>query len=105
MAGIYFHIPFCQQACHYCNFFFTTSKRFLKLTTEAMLKELDYRKNYLSGETIQTIYFGGGTPSMLPPSEIQTLIDGVKNLFSVDSEIEITLEANPDNLTKPYLEE
>ncbi len=105
MAGIYFHIPFCQQACHYCNFFFTTSKRFINSTTEAMLNELEYRKDYLSGETIQTIYFGGGTPSMLPPSEIQTLIDGVKNSFSVDSELEITLEANPDNLTKPYLEE
>lgn len=104
MAGIYFHIPFCQQACHYCNFYFTTSKRHLDSTTDAMLQELEQRKHYLKEAQIDTIYFGGGTPSMLPPSEIQRLINGVKNLFSCNSELEITLEANPDNLTRSYLE-
>ena len=69
MAGIYIHIPFCKQACHYCNFHFSTSLKYKDEMVGAMLKELDLQKDYLEGETIETIYFGGGTPSLLDKKE------------------------------------
>lgn len=103
MAGIYFHIPFCKQACHYCNFYFTTSTRYLSESAHALIKELKMRKDYVKGEEIGTIYFGGGTPSMLPAHDIQSLIDAVKEEFLCSNEMEITMEANPDNLTDEYL--
>lgn len=103
MAGIYFHIPFCKQACHYCNFYFTTSLKNVDSSTEAMIKELEFRKEYLEEQEISSIYFGGGTPSMLDPKEIQRLIEAVKLNFQLEDEIEITLEANPDNLNAEYL--
>lgn len=102
MAGIYFHIPFCKQACHYCNFYFTTSTRFLDSTVPALIQELDLRQSYLN-DKIDTIYFGGGTPSMLTALQLQALIDEVYKRYTVDSDVEITLEANPDNLNYDYL--
>ena len=99
MSGIYIHIPFCKQACHYCDFHFSTS---LKKKTElvaAICKELALRKDEIKGE-IQTIYFGGGTPSLLTLEELEQILDVVKSNFSISVDPEITLEANPDDLTK-----
>ena len=79
MAGIYFHIPFCKQACHYCDFHFSTSKRLINDMEVALLKEIELRKNEVIDEPISTIYFGGGTPSLLNPSTIERLIKAISN--------------------------
>jgi oxygen-independent coproporphyrinogen III oxidase len=100
MAGIYLHIPFCKQACHYCDFHFSTSLQYKDDVLQALVKEIQLQKNYLNGETIETIYFGGGTPSVLEPGEISLLIDTITRLHTVASDAEITLEANPDDLHK-----
>lgn len=100
MAGIYLHIPFCKQACHYCDFHFSTSLQYKDEMLQALVKEIQLQKNYLNGETIETIYFGGGTPSVLEPDEINLLIDTITRLHTVSSNAEITLEANPDDLHK-----
>lgn len=102
-AGIYLHIPFCKQACYYCNFHFSTGRRFQKELVEALKQELVLRKNYLSNLTVETIYFGGGSPSLLSVDEVKALLTQIKNLFPLASEMEITLEANPDDLSLPYL--
>jgi oxygen-independent coproporphyrinogen-3 oxidase len=104
MAGIYLHIPFCKQACHYCDFHFSTSLKYKGELVEALIKEIQLQKNYLAGETIDTIYFGGGTPSLLNESEISLLINTITGLHSVASDAEITLEANPDDLDKAKLQ-
>nr|WP_294943085.1 radical SAM family heme chaperone HemW [uncultured Mucilaginibacter sp.] len=98
MAGIYLHIPFCKQACHYCDFHFSTSLKYKNEMLQALLKEISLQKNYLPGETIETIYFGGGTPSVLEPAEISQLIDAITQLHTVANGAEITMEANPDDL-------
>lgn len=100
MAGIYLHIPFCKQACHYCDFHFSTSLQYKDEMLQALVKEIQLQKNYLNSETIETIYFGGGTPSILEPGEINLLIDTITRLHTVASDAEITLEANPDDLYK-----
>ena len=104
MAGIYIHIPFCKQACHYCDFHFSTSLQYKDQLVEALVQEIKLQKNYLGGETIDTIYFGGGTPSLLDESEIGLLINTITSLHSVASGAEITLEANPDDLGKAKLQ-
>ncbi|WP_353118049.1 radical SAM family heme chaperone HemW [Myroides odoratus] len=98
MAGIYIHIPFCKQACHYCDFHFSTSLKKKEEMLAAIQKELFLRKDELAGEHIETIYFGGGTPSILAVEEINTLIDTVYQQYTVVHQPEITLEANPDDL-------
>lgn len=98
MAGIYLHIPFCKQACHYCDFHFSTSLKYKDEMVKALRTELSLQKQYLSGQTIETIYFGGGTPSLLIGEEIESLIDHIADLYPVSSDAEITLEANPDDL-------
>ena len=98
MAGIYFHIPFCKKACHYCDFHFSTSLHQLYPLLKALETEIVLRKNYLS-EPIDTIYFGGGTPSLIPPEAIQHLLEIVNANFSISASPEITLEANPDDIT------
>lgn len=98
MAGIYIHIPFCKQACHYCDFHFSTSLKKKEEMLEALKTELSLRKEELNNEIIETIYFGGGTPSILAVDEINALIDVVYELFVVVDQPEITLEANPDDL-------
>ncbi|MCC9042473.1 radical SAM family heme chaperone HemW [Myroides sp. M-43] len=100
MAGIYIHIPFCKQACHYCDFHFSTSLKKKEDMLDSIKRELYLRKDELAGEIIETIYFGGGTPSILEVSEINDLIQTVYNLFEVIDSPEITLEANPDDLDK-----
>ncbi|KAB1156807.1 radical SAM family heme chaperone HemW [Flavobacterium luteum] len=99
MSGIYIHIPFCKQACHYCDFHFSTSMKKKEEMVLAIAKELQMRKNELENETIETIYFGGGTPSILPISEIRFLIDEVYKNYKVVKNPEITIEANPDDLS------
>ena len=103
MAGIYIHVPFCKRRCGYCNFYSTTRLELKTSYLQALKKELDGRHHYLNGEPVQTIYFGGGTPSLLQPSEIQQIIGTIKQLFAVDADAEITLEANPDDLTPTYI--
>ena len=103
MAGIYIHIPFCRQACHYCDFHFSTSLTYKEDLLSALHRELRLQKDFLNGETIETIYFGGGTPSLLEGEEISQLINTITDLHSVSSGAEITLEANPDDLDQKKL--
>ena len=98
MAGIYLHIPFCKQACHYCDFHFTTSLKYKDELLQAMHSELDLQQSYLGKQNIETIYFGGGTPSLIGATEIQKLIDKIMQIHTVKADAEITLEANPDDL-------
>ncbi len=98
MAGIYLHIPFCKQACHYCDFHFSTNQSSKDAMIEAMIAEIGLQKEYLQ-EPIETIYFGGGTPSLLDVQELNLLIDKVHNTFDCVDNPEITIEANPDDLT------
>lgn len=98
MAGIYIHIPFCKQACSYCDFHFSTSTHYKNEVLNSILKEIELQKSYLDNATINSIYFGGGTPSILEATEIQQIINAIYNYFSVNSNIEITLEANPDDV-------
>lgn len=98
MPGIYLHIPFCKQACHYCDFHFSTSLKKKTELVDALSRELVLRKNELSG-TVETIYFGGGTPSLLTQPELDQIFKTIFENFTVSKTPEITLEANPDDLT------
>ncbi|SED08908.1 oxygen-independent coproporphyrinogen-3 oxidase [Tenacibaculum sp. MAR_2009_124] len=100
MAGIYIHIPFCKQACHYCDFHFSTSLKNRDELLDCLIKELILRKDELANETIETIYFGGGTPSLLAIGEIELLINIIRQYYEVIDQPEITLEANPDDLSE-----
>lgn len=100
MAGLYIHIPFCKQACHYCNFHFSTTTKNLQPMVDAMISEMKYRKDYLQYEKVTSIYFGGGTPSLLSLQQLELLFNSIYQCFIVDEKAEITLEANPDDLTK-----
>ncbi len=103
MAGIYIHIPFCKKACHYCNFHFSTSMKLKDKLLLALHKEIRLQKDYLGAEKIKTIYFGGGTPSLLTRDEIAQLLAALDQQFEVDKKVEITLEANPDDLSPNHL--
>jgi oxygen-independent coproporphyrinogen-3 oxidase len=103
MASIYIHIPFCKQACHYCDFHFSTSLKKKNELVKALAKELILRKEELKNQTIETIYFGGGTPSLLTFNELQFLIAEVCKNYDVLDNPEITLEANPDDLNKDQI--
>jgi oxygen-independent coproporphyrinogen III oxidase len=103
MAGIYIHIPFCKQACHYCDFHFSTVMKKSSEMVAALVKEIALRKDDLA-EVVETIYFGGGTPSVLSMAEIDALIDAVYNNFNIADNPEITLEANPDDLTSEKIQ-
>ncbi|WP_299097293.1 radical SAM family heme chaperone HemW [uncultured Winogradskyella sp.] len=100
MAGIYIHIPFCKQACHYCDFHFSTSLKKKDELVSALAKELQLRKDEFINIEVQTIYFGGGTPSLLTNDELVFLINTVYGNYKVTENPEITLEANPDDLSK-----
>ncbi|TAK34514.1 MAG: radical SAM protein, partial [Saprospiraceae bacterium] len=99
MAGLYLHIPFCKQACHYCNFHFSTSLKSKGEMVAAIILELELQKDYLDGEPVETIYFGGGTPSLLTNEELDSIFENIYRLFSVIHTPEITFEANPDDLS------
>ena len=105
MAGIYIHIPFCKQACSYCDFHFSTKLSNKQNVLAAIEKELEFRTNYIGTEVVETIYFGGGTPSLLNQSEIQAILKKVNDVYTVSKSAEITLEANPDDLTMAKLKE
>ncbi|WP_298502322.1 radical SAM family heme chaperone HemW [uncultured Maribacter sp.] len=105
MSGIYIHIPFCKQACHYCDFHFSTSLGKKEAMLSAIGKELEQRKVEFKDAIVETIYFGGGTPSVLDTSEINKLIETVYDNFKVVENPEITLEANPDDLTSEKLQQ
>lgn len=103
MAGIYLHIPFCKRRCIYCDFFSTTCSEKTSEYVQALCQELKMRKDYLEGENIETIYLGGGTPSQLSQEELKILFTQIYNIYNVKEEAEITLEANPDDLTSDYI--
>ena len=103
MSGIYLHIPFCKRKCHYCNFFSVASLKQKDALIIAMKKELLLRKDYLSGNPISSIYFGGGTPSVLSYNEIELLLRTIYDNYKVDENAEITFEANPDDINKGFL--
>ena len=103
MAGIYLHIPFCKQACHYCDFHFSTNLSRKDDMVRAIASELALQKNYLLGENISSIYFGGGTPSLLDRAELSLIFEAIHGNFTVDDDAEITLEANPDDLSAENL--
>ena len=105
MAGIYFHIPFCKQACHYCDFHFSTNLSIRSAMVESLKKELQLQRHYLKGEKIETIYFGGGTPSLLTSHELSEIMGEVSANFEVFQGAEVTLEANPDDLSLLKLQE
>lgn len=104
MSGIYLHIPYCSQKCSYCNFHFSTNNSTKNEMLKAIQQELFLRKNEIT-KPIETIYFGGGTPSLLTPSEIQTILSEIQQNYKVLNNAEITLEANPENLDEKYLSE
>ena len=105
MAGIYLHIPFCRQKCSYCNFYFSVSLKTKDQFLEAILKEIEINHQYLKQNSLDSIYFGGGTPSVLSSQEIDLIINKLNKYFNFKSNIEITLEANPDDINKTYLQE
>ena len=100
MSGIYIHIPFCKQACHYCDFHFSTNLKKKDEMVLALAKEIEMRKSEFQDEIVETIYFGGGTPSILQIEDLKFLIDAVYRNFKVVENPEITVEANPDDLTE-----
>jgi len=98
MAGVYIHIPFCGHKCNYCNFYSLASSRNMEQVTHAIVSELHQRKDYIGGQPVETIYFGGGTPSILQVQDIESILNAVYKNFAVAPDAEITLEANPDDL-------
>jgi len=105
MPGLYLHIPFCKQACHYCNFHFSTSLKYKTELLEAIIKEIALHKDYLKGEPLQTIYLGGGTPSLLSAAELNQLFKAIDQHHIIATDAEVTLEANPDDLSGHYLKD
>ena len=103
MAGIYIHIPFCKRRCIYCDFFSTTQSDQKSTYVRALCEELRIRKDYLQEEDIETIYLGGGTPSQLSQKELESIFTTIYNIYKVKEDAEITLEANPDDLTPEYV--
>lgn len=105
MAGMYIHIPFCKQACNYCNFHFSTSLKYKDDIVKAILREIDNRKDYLEDKKIRSIYFGGGTPSLLSKDELNMIIASISKTYDLSDLQEVTLEANPDDLSPEKLKE
>lgn len=103
MAGIYLHIPFCKQKCNYCDFYKEVSQHATDQFTGALVSELRLRAAYLNSASVRTIYFGGGTPSVVRYDQFQTIFDTLHSEFNIDPSAEITLEANPDDLNPAYL--
>jgi oxygen-independent coproporphyrinogen III oxidase len=103
MAGIYIHIPYCRQACSYCNFHFSTNLKNKKDLLRSLLKEIELQKNFFSSnEILNTIYIGGGTPSLLEISELEDIISEVNKRYNIGKQAEITIEVNPDDINIDY---
>lgn len=105
MSGIYIHIPFCKQRCFYCNFHFSTQLKNRDEMANVICKEIDLRQNYLQDKNLQSIYFGGGTPSLLSQQNLFQIFETIKKYFTIGEDAEITLEANPDDLSEEKLAE
>ena len=105
MAGIYIHIPFCKKKCTYCDFYTEVAPTFIPTLIDSIVKELNIRKDYLQTTApISTIYFGGGTPSILNQEQFSRIFEAIYNLYKVADDAEITFEANPDDLTSVFLQ-
>lgn len=105
MSGIYIHIPFCAKKCFYCDFYTSLSIKYKEEYIQTLIKELKLRKNYIQNKEIKTIYFGGGTPTLLKSFELQYIIDEISKIFIIKKDAEITIEANPDDINKQYVKE
>ncbi|MDC1519099.1 radical SAM protein, partial [bacterium] len=103
MAGIYIHIPFCKKACFYCDFHFSVSFQQKDEVVASLIKELKERENFIGQEEVKTIYFGGGTPSVLNTGNISEILKEAYAQYTVNDNAEITFECNPDDLSKEYL--
>lgn len=103
MAGIYIHIPFCKKKCHYCNFFSLATQRYRPEFLRALINEIDVRRNYLPSSQIDSVYLGGGTPSLHSAGELNEIFSKINEIYQLSENTEITLEANPDDLTVAYL--
>lgn len=104
MAGIYIHIPFCRQKCNYCNFFSVASVKLREGFHDALLQEIQWRHDYIKKEEVGSIYFGGGTPSLLSISEVDSVMDGLKENFIISGNAEITMELNPEDVNDTYIQ-
>jgi len=104
MAGIYIHIPFCKKLCSYCDFYHIITQTENRSYIDTLIKEAGIRREYLGNENVSTIYIGGGTPSVLLPEEIETILNSIRKLFKVDENCEITVELNPDDIDWDYLQ-
>ena len=102
MAGIYLHIPFCKKMCHYCDFYHIISPGEHSEFIASIISEAEQRKEYTGTETISTIYIGGGTPSVLATGEIEKILNALYRIFKIDQECEITIELNPDDVTREF---
>lgn len=103
MSGLYIHIPFCKQACSYCDFYFVTRQEYKQDFVDELIREIHSKKDTrFTEETVRTIYFGGGTPSLLTPQQVESILDAIQDVFKVEPE-EITFEMNPDDVTKEFL--
>lgn len=105
MSGIYVHIPFCKKKCHYCSFFSVASNKHMPDFLETLKKEIEIQKEYLGGEEVNTIYLGGGTPSLFTANSLQQVLDEIQNNFQVSGQAEITIEANPDDVSEEWVNE
>ncbi len=103
MAGIYIHIPFCKTLCSYCDFYHVVSRSDNRAFIDALVKESAIRREYIGNEIISTVYIGGGTPSLLSVKEIQSILDNIRKLYSIEENCEMTIEMNPDDIGKDYL--
>jgi len=104
MAGIYIHIPFCKKLCSYCDFYHIITQSETRSFTDALIREAASRREYLGNKSVSTIYIGGGTPSVLTPEEIRTILESIRKLYRVDENPEITIELNPDDIDENYLQ-
>jgi len=105
MAGLYIHVPFCKTRCHYCNFYSMASVKFKPMFVDKLLEEIRIQKDYLGEDSLGSIYFGGGTPSLLSEVELNNIFDEIFRTFNISEEAEITLEANPDDIDRKWTEE
>lgn len=105
MAGIYIHIPFCRKLCHYCDFYHVIAPEENTSYIGALKKEAEIRRDYLGGKTVKTIYIGGGTPSVLTVKELGDFLDHLTRIFVTETENELTVELNPDDITGNYLKD
>ncbi|MBK8805117.1 MAG: radical SAM family heme chaperone HemW [Bacteroidales bacterium] len=105
MAGIYIHIPFCKQLCYYCDFYFSLSLKNKDIVLDSIVKEIELKKDFFENDIIETIYFGGGTPSLLSIKEVDRILQTIFNYFKIVKNPEITFEANPDDINSEYIKD